>query len=144
MSRATSILQAGGNAATDTTLRRVTTTLSAVAASGGFAPDPPGALSADRDPPGFEALGFASTAAGAPEAEPRAETDAEQRAAEAEQRRAEEAEKAVVSKPKNAVGAWRSAERLSAALHEARALQTSQQRELVAAAQRSSKPPSRA
>jgi hypothetical protein len=38
-------------------LRRVTTTLSALAASGGFAPDAEGALLEDRDPPGFEVLG---------------------------------------------------------------------------------------
>jgi hypothetical protein len=53
--QAAEILKVAGNAASETTLRRVTTTLSALAASGGFAPDPEGALSADRDPPGFEA-----------------------------------------------------------------------------------------
>src|SRR5262245_55956945 len=42
----------------EATLRRVTQTLSALAASGSWAPDPPGALSADRDPPGFEAIGL--------------------------------------------------------------------------------------
>jgi DNA repair exonuclease SbcCD ATPase subunit len=60
--KAASVLQSAGNAASEPTLRRVTTTLSALAATGGFAPDPAGALGADRDPPGFEALGdFAST-----------------------------------------------------------------------------------
>lgn len=60
--KATALLQSTGNAASEVTLRRVTTTLSALAASGSFDPDPAGALSADRDPPGFEALGeFAST-----------------------------------------------------------------------------------
>jgi hypothetical protein len=59
--KATALLQSTGSAASEATLRRVTTTLSALAASGSFAPDPAGALSADRDPPGFEALGdFAS------------------------------------------------------------------------------------
>src|SRR6185503_19788405 len=38
--KAAEILKAAGNAASDTALRRVTTTLSALAASGGFAPDP--------------------------------------------------------------------------------------------------------
>jgi hypothetical protein len=58
--RAGALLQAGGHAATDATLRRVATTLAALAAAGGFEPDPPGALTADRDPPGFEAVGAAS------------------------------------------------------------------------------------
>jgi hypothetical protein len=31
-------------------------TLAAVAAAGGFDPEPPGALAADREPPGFDAL----------------------------------------------------------------------------------------
>lgn len=59
--RAATLLGAAGHAATEGTLRRVATTLSALAAAGGFDPDPPGALSADRDPPGFDAArsGFA-------------------------------------------------------------------------------------
>jgi len=44
-------------AASETTLRRVATTLSALAATGGFEPDVPGQLAADRDPPGFESVG---------------------------------------------------------------------------------------
>lgn len=56
-SRASGLLSEGGHAVNDATLRRVTATLSALAATGSFAPDPPGALSADRDPPGFDALG---------------------------------------------------------------------------------------
>jgi hypothetical protein len=47
-----------GHAAPESTLRRVTTTLSALAVAGGFDPDPPGALVADRGPPGFEAFGI--------------------------------------------------------------------------------------
>lgn len=58
--RAATILEDTGHAATDATLRRVTTTLAALSAIGGFEPDPPGALEADRDPPGFEALGIPS------------------------------------------------------------------------------------
>lgn len=60
--RAAAILAEAGNAAAESTLRRVTTTLSAIAASGGFAPDPPGALGDDRDPPGFDAMGFVAVA----------------------------------------------------------------------------------
>jgi hypothetical protein len=70
--RAATILSEGGHAANDATLRRVTTTLSALAALGGFEPDAPGALSADRDPPGFDAMdgfgGFAAEAAAGPAA----------------------------------------------------------------------------
>jgi hypothetical protein len=56
---AADLLKAAGYAVTDQTLRRVTTTLAALAAAGDFAPDPPGALSADRDPPGFETVSLA-------------------------------------------------------------------------------------
>ena len=54
------ILTEAGHGATESTLRRVTTTLAALAASGGFGPDPEGALAADRDPPGFEAVGISA------------------------------------------------------------------------------------
>ena len=54
------ILADAGHGATESTLRRVTTTLAALAASGGFGPDPEGALAADRDPPGFEAVGISA------------------------------------------------------------------------------------
>jgi hypothetical protein len=53
---AADLLRAAGYAVTDQTLRRVTTTLAAIAAAGDFSPDPPGALSVDRDPPGFETV----------------------------------------------------------------------------------------
>jgi hypothetical protein len=53
---AADLLKDAGYAVSDETLRRVTTTLAAIAAAGDFAPDPPGALSADRDPPGFETV----------------------------------------------------------------------------------------
>ncbi len=61
--RASAILADAGHGASEATLRRVTTTLSAIAAAGGFAPDPPGALSEDHDPPGFETMGAAAAAA---------------------------------------------------------------------------------
>jgi hypothetical protein len=53
---AAKLLGDGGHPANEATLRRVTGTLSAIAANGGFDPDPAGALVKDRDPPGFEAL----------------------------------------------------------------------------------------
>jgi hypothetical protein len=52
--RAARFLEDSGHAASEPTLRRVTTTLAALAAAGGFDPDPPGALVEDRDAPGFE------------------------------------------------------------------------------------------
>jgi hypothetical protein len=54
--KAAKILTEAGHSANEATLRRVSSTLSALAATGGFDPDPPGALRADRDPPGFGAL----------------------------------------------------------------------------------------
>jgi hypothetical protein len=54
--RAAALLTDGGHGASEAMLRRITTTLSAIAANGGFDPDPPGALVADRDPPGFEVM----------------------------------------------------------------------------------------
>jgi hypothetical protein len=58
--RAQKLLSEAGHATADATLRRVSMTLSALAAAGGFEPEPPGTLSKDRDPPGFEAFGIAS------------------------------------------------------------------------------------
>ena len=90
---ATRILQEAGNAATEPTLRRLLTTLSSVAAIGGFQPDPPGALVADRDPPGFETLGFAGAAASRAPAKQLDRDASADGAEEAEKRRAEETEK---------------------------------------------------
>lgn len=56
--RATRILGDAGHTATEGTLRKVTQTLAALAATGSWDPDLPGALAADRDPPGFEAIGI--------------------------------------------------------------------------------------
>lgn len=105
--RAAAILADAGHGASEGTLRRVTTTLSAIAAAGGFAPDPPGVLAGDRDPPGFETMGIA---AGAAPPRPRlradeedeedgedegaATEDAEATAAEARRRAARAAEEA--------------------------------------------------
>ena len=60
--KATTLLEQAGHAPSEATLRRVMTTLSALAATGSFEPDAPGTLSADRDPPGFEAIGIVSDA----------------------------------------------------------------------------------
>ncbi|MEO8703383.1 MAG: hypothetical protein ABI867_25275, partial [Kofleriaceae bacterium] len=61
--RAQAVLADAGHGATEATLRRITTTLSAIAATGTFDPDQPGALQDDRDPPGFEAAGIPGLAA---------------------------------------------------------------------------------
>lgn len=56
-SRAAAMLGDAGHGANEATLRRIALTLSAVAAAGTWMPDAPGQLSADRDPPGFDAVG---------------------------------------------------------------------------------------
>lgn len=66
--RAQRMLDDAGHSANEATLRRVTQTLSAIAVSG-WDPDPPGALAADRDPPGFEAIGIVGPAEPADEQE---------------------------------------------------------------------------
>ena len=70
--RAAAILEDAGHNASEGTLRRVTMTLSAIAATGGFAPDVPGTLAEDRDPPGFEAVGIPAEPIAAPAPKPRA------------------------------------------------------------------------
>jgi hypothetical protein len=65
---AAELLREAGHGSADATLRRVTANLSALAASGGFEPDLPGALAADREAPGFDAalgmlLGASSSSA---------------------------------------------------------------------------------
>lgn len=126
--RAAALLEQAGNAASEGTLRRIVTTLSALAAAGGFAPDPNGALVADRDPPGFET--FVASADAAPRADSptaasavtaNAAAEAE-RAAETERRRAEEAERERRRAER---------ERLSTELREAQQLRGGQQREVT-------------
>jgi hypothetical protein len=91
--RAATILTEAGNAANEATLRRVATTLSAIAAHGGFAPDPAGALTDDRDPPGFEAAGIPAMGAPAPAPAPAPKAvEAPPEMSEAERRAVEEEE----------------------------------------------------
>lgn len=71
--KASAILTAAEHSATESTLRRIQTTLSAIAATGNFDPDQPGALTDDRDPPGFEAAGIPGLAASV--ATPKADDD---------------------------------------------------------------------
>jgi hypothetical protein len=86
-SRAVELLVGAGNAAAEATVRKVETSLSAIAANGGFAPDADGALMEDRDPPGFASLGVvtggavvAPAAGGAAEAAVQAQVEAATRA----------------------------------------------------------------
>jgi hypothetical protein len=124
--RAATLLQDAGNAASDTTLRRVATTLSALAASGGFEPDPPGALAADRDPPGFEAL--EGMLALAPSAKPALAPSAKPARSESDDKRAEQERRRAEEQARQQRAAER--ERLSAALREAQHLREVQQRKL--------------
>ena len=55
--RAKQLLAEHEHAASEATLRRITMTLSALAAAGKWEPEKPGMLSKDLDPPGFEAFG---------------------------------------------------------------------------------------
>ncbi len=64
--RAIALLRESAHAATAATIARVTGTLAAVAAAGGFDPEPPGTLAADREPPGFDAVAPPVLASGHP------------------------------------------------------------------------------
>jgi hypothetical protein len=90
------LLKDSGHGGADATLRRVAMTLSGLAAVGSFDPDPSGALSRDRDPPGFEAFGMANlddNAEPAPKTEPhsKAKSPVKHAAAEAKGQHAAEA-----------------------------------------------------
>jgi len=113
--RAGAILEEAGNAASEGTLRRIATTLSALAATGGFEPDPPGALVADRDPPGFETFAPGTAPSAAPAPAPKKDETLAQRRAEEEERKRRAAER----------------ERLSAALREAQQLKSAQHRDVT-------------
>jgi hypothetical protein len=66
--RATTVLEDAGHAASEQMLRRITSSLAAIATTGGFAPDAPGALLADRDPHAGSAHGDVTVAVRAPTA----------------------------------------------------------------------------
>ena len=84
-------LVSAGHSAAESTMRRVTLTLSALAVAGTFDPDPAGALVADRDPPGFEAFGMGSS--DADEQRATDATEAKLGVDDAEPKRREEAER---------------------------------------------------
>jgi hypothetical protein len=74
--RAKQLLEAHEHGSNEATLRRITMTLSALAASGSWDPEQPGMLSKDLDPPGFEAFGMTAAAPSKPEPEPEPRTHA--------------------------------------------------------------------
>jgi hypothetical protein len=83
--RAAARLSEAGHAVSDPVLRRVTATLSALAAHGSFEPDAPGALAVDRDAPGFEVAGLAAAlSAGSPKPSARGPVDVARAVAEPE------------------------------------------------------------
>lgn len=99
--RAAKLLEDSGHGTSEETLRRITTTLTSLAAAGGFDPEPPGALTADREAPGFDALvlplqpAARSKPGPAPRAVPsRPDPDAARRAAEVAERRRRQEEAA--------------------------------------------------
>jgi hypothetical protein len=89
VSHAKLILEGAGHAPSEVTLRRVTATLAALAAAGGFEPDAPGTLNSDRDPPGFDAVGIENLPA--KQQAPRRNGDGQDRQAEARRASAGEA-----------------------------------------------------
>ena len=90
VTRAAAILEEAGHGTSEATLRRVGTNLAALAAQGDFAPDPPGALKSDREPPGFGALEGMNLAAPRPAAAKPVAKDSAVVAAAEQKRLAEE------------------------------------------------------
>jgi hypothetical protein len=132
--QASSILSDAGHASSDATLRRVTATLGSLAATASFDPDPPGALSADRDPPGFEAWGIANEPE-EPSAAPEPSAGSSERARQAERRR--ESEQREETRARERAAAEAEAERKRRA--ERRAERQAEQRRLAAASEAASR-----
>ncbi|HTJ44925.1 MAG TPA: hypothetical protein VL463_22615, partial [Kofleriaceae bacterium] len=85
--RAASIIEEAGHTANEATLRKVTNTLAALAAAGGWDPDAPGTLAEDREAPGFGGMVGVPLAAPAPAHAPKHDHAAKKK--EQEQRKAE-------------------------------------------------------
>ncbi|MEO6598898.1 MAG: hypothetical protein ABIQ16_03435 [Polyangiaceae bacterium] len=138
------LLEASGHGSNEATLRRITMTLSALAAAGEWKQEPPGMLAKDLDPPGFEAFGMT---AGAPtegkteavasiekgnankraDAEAKAQSDAEAKRARQLEREAAEAEKKRLAEQRIKYAAERI--ELESALRAAKTAVTVQERE---------------
>lgn len=119
------LLKEGGLGAADATLRRIATSLAAIAAAGGFGAEPAGALEKDLEAPGFEAMGAPARevareapASPSPEKKPRPRaieradrSDRKPRAADERARRREEIERARAEKTEQKRRARENAER---------------------------------
>ena len=90
------LLLDAGHGAADATLRRVSMTLAGLAAVGNFDPELPGALSKDREPPGFEAFGATTfeERPATPQPEPKAKPLSKHEQAQAKQHEAAEKQRA--------------------------------------------------
>lgn len=131
--RAAAILEDANHNANEATLRRITTTLSAIAATGGFDPDAPGTLAEDRDPPGFEAVGIPSEPIERPEPNHHQAKKGKDELAEAREklREREQAEKRAAEEEKKRKAAEK--HRLEAALRTAKVELHDREREVKAA-----------
>lgn len=125
---AAGVLKDAGLKPADATLNRVAATLAAIAANGGFEPDAPGTLAADRNPPGFETV--ASSLHGSARRTPSVPAQARREVAE----RAESATDRAEMKRREAERARREAERrrLETRARAARAEVGKQERRLAA------------
>jgi hypothetical protein len=106
--RAKQLLETNEHSGNDATLRRISMTLSALAAAGGFEPEQPGMLSKDLDPPGFEAFGIGVASEPEPVSEPKHEPAAKKetgKAEDAETKRHEAAEAKRVREAEHAAAA---------------------------------------
>ena len=88
--RASAILEDADHPPTESVLRRVTTTLSALAATGTWEPSQPGALTDDLDPPGFGAVGLSLPSRAEPAAAPKPHHPTKPKVDHAAERRAKE------------------------------------------------------
>jgi hypothetical protein len=134
--RAAQILVTEGHAASEGTLRRIATTLQALAVHGSFEPDAPGQLIADRDPPGFEAMLGADLAEPAPRPrrpEPAARRDGDGADAAAEKaRQRAEAERIAAEKERQRAVERQTREltRIESELAEARRVAAARERDI--------------
>jgi hypothetical protein len=139
-SRAIALLGDAGHPAAEATLRRVATSLLALVASGGFDPDPPGALTGDRVPLGFEIAGLVVPESSPDREEgPDADDETERQQREEQLQRAEQERRRLAEEQARVLAERR---RLEAALHvaksnlETRAREVDEHRRQLGAAER--------
>ena len=128
--RAIALLRESAHAATAATIARVTGTLAAVAAAGGFDPEPPGTLAADREPPGFDAVAPPVLASGHPR-RPGAQDEHRRVPASASERERHAAARAEKQARRLAETRARERQRLEKKLRDARAVVQERERALA-------------